>query len=97
MTDRLVSNLTEAMAALPFVEWDRTAGNEDGRVVFGWLPRSDGKRDFVTLTAWAGWGDHVAAVTSSAKHSRTIARALGHEAGHQDCQPVGAVFGEVPA
>lgn len=92
----IVAILSDAMAKLPEVSWDRTAGDATARVVFGWLsphPLS-GSRDFVTLEAFAWAPGWVGVTTSSARYSAEFhARIAGPDDGnHQPCQPVDAVF-----
>lgn len=84
--------LTAVCNALPFVTWDRlTIGDLDDDSygqVFGWIPRSDGQRDFVIVTSWASW-DTVNFNTSSAKYSEEINAILfGAGAEHGTCKRV---------
>lgn len=84
--------LTACCNALPFVTWDRLVfgdvGDNSYGQVFGWIPRSDGQRDFVLITSWSNW-DTVDFNTSSAKHSAEIDRILfGHNENHGTCKLV---------
>ena len=88
-----LASLQAAMRALPFVEWDRTAGDDYYRMVFGWIDRPDGARDFVVLQTFSDWDGHVHPFTSSAKYTKEISRRLsGCGFGHVDCERVSEVF-----
>lgn len=93
-TPRPLAEIGAYMNVLPFVRWDRCAGDEDGFVVYGWIDREkDGRSDFALLT-FVG-PTLVGFTTSSAKHSEEVHRLLGisgtHE--HEACQRVADVFG----
>ena len=84
--------LTAVCNALSFVTWDRLTfgdvGDNSYGQVFGWIPRSDGQRDFVIVTSWASW-DTVNFNTSSAKYSEQIDENLyGPNDGHGTCKLV---------
>lgn len=86
---------------LPRVRWDRTAGDDESRVVYGWVDRDDGRADFVVLTfdladPVDGVDYLVGFTTSSAEHSDEFHRALfGRQAAdeHYPCERVEDVFG----
>lgn len=76
----------------PEVTWDRWSGDTDdpmGIVVFGWLPREDGRADFVLLriNVVGPW----MFATSSVKHSAEFAQRLGFH-NHGDCKRVEHTF-----
>jgi hypothetical protein len=88
------------MNALPYVRWDCLVQSSDTDVVvYGWIQRADGRRDFVVMSLTAPVGDKAGMVvftTSSAKHSHDIGVRLGlTEAGapHLECERVDEVFG----
>lgn len=89
--ERLLESRAE-LVALEFVDWDRYVDRGDEVRVFGWIAREDGARDFVILS----FSDEgVGIFTSSAKHTRTIARRLhGESTGHADCERVESLFTE---
>jgi hypothetical protein len=92
--DRLAERRA-VMDKLPMVEWDRCVRPGDGTfIVYGWIARSDGQRDFVVLSfLWPTDPTAALFTTSSAKHSAEIARLLyGSEAEHIDCERVSDVF-----
>lgn len=86
---------------LPLVRWDRTAGDDGSRVVYGWVDRDDGRSDFVVLTfdlvdPVDGFDYFVGFTTSSAEHSAEFHRAIyGHQYAddHHPCERVEDVFG----
>lgn len=88
----------ETMNSLPFVKWDRFVEIPDGDVdVYGWIPRDDGRADFVHLTFPTPIEPgYVGYTTSSAKFSAEIARILfGSDEGHVDCERVDGYFGDL--
>lgn len=92
MRQRLES-IAEVLNLFPEVEWDRTAGSGKARVVFGWIPRADGRADFLLLT-FEGDG-RVGMTTSSAEHSLEFHRRLySTTKGHGACQRVEHVFND---
>ena len=93
LKDGMLATLHDIELQVP-VEWDRVveAGSGELVQVYGWIPRLDGTRDFV-LIDFAG--KTCGFVTSSAKHSLQIARALGVEEDHNDCIPFDVYFKEV--
>lgn len=76
------------MVRLPFVLWDRYIQGTDYVTVYGWIPRDDGRSDFVVLDIEEGRTEPVYH-TSSVKYSREICHLLyGPGSGHVDCQRV---------
>lgn len=75
---------------MPFVKWDRLINN--GNIsVYGWIPRPDGKFDFV-LVEWMDPGKWTFA-TSSAEFDARIADVLGIGSDNRfPCQRVADVF-----
>lgn len=83
----IVDTLKKIDAVAP-VEWDRFTKTDDGfYVVYGWICRKDGQRDFVMVAAWEDkTADDVFFTTSSAKYSESICRALyGEDEEHNSC------------
>lgn len=72
------------------VIWDRFTETDGYYVVYGWIARSDGQRDFLVIQMWntdlpseAFW------ITSSAKYSEDIERALsGNIQDHVPCRKI---------
>lgn len=88
------------------VKWDRyTAYADDGRIVvslYGWIPRADGRSDFVLLQWFDLENDPVPySSTSSAARSTEISRRLYEDqdwfkpSDHVDCQRVDENFGDL--
>jgi hypothetical protein len=76
----------------PEVTWDRWAGDKETvMVIFGWIPRDDGRSDFVVLRL--EYGSLVSLVTSSARYSKEFAGRTG--LGHGDCKRVEHDFPEL--
>lgn len=74
---------------LTMVEWDRGAGD----CVYGWIPRSDGHRDFIGV--WFDGGEPLTFVTSSAAFSDEIHSTLfGQDSDlpHFPCVPVTELY-----
>jgi hypothetical protein len=88
----------EILNRLPEVTWDRCAGDDDNLVVYGWIPRRDGQRDFIAVVFWTEGEDVcVSFTTSSARLSATFAKLLyGNDAAkiHRPCVRVESVFGD---
>ena len=92
--------IEETLNLLPEVTWDRWTGEiggEYGVCVFGWIPRDDGKSDFVFVRidddgCWM-YG------TSSAKYSEEFGRRLKFDGsnGHDPCKRVEDAFLNVKA
>jgi hypothetical protein len=75
---------------LPEVKWDRFAGDSTEQMTaFGWIPRWDGRYDFVVLTIEAG--TVVRMITSSAKYSSKFAARFGLPV-HGDCKRIADHF-----
>lgn len=80
-----IQRLKRHMATLTFVQWDRYVQTAHHVAVYGWIPRPDGRTDFVLIDLddrgpmW--W-------TSSAEHSAEIGRLLDGEGHHVDCKRV---------
>lgn len=90
MLERLAS-IAEVLNMFPEVAWDRTAGSGAARVVFGWMPREDGRADFLLLEFRAD--GRVGMTTSSAEHSLEFHRRLfGTDKGHGACRRVEEMF-----
>ncbi len=78
--------IEQTLHLLPEVKWDRWMGeltDELGIGIYGWLPRQDGKADFVfiRIDADGPW----MFVTSSVQHSSDFAARLGMDA-HGECK-----------
>jgi hypothetical protein len=72
------------------VEWDRVTDDGEAIKVYGWIPRPDGKRDFLLVRFDE---ETIEFTTSSAKHSAEIARLLCFEKGqHVTCVPFATYF-----
>jgi len=80
-------------SAVPVV-WDRFTQTDDGfYVVYGWIARPDGQRDFVLFQLWETEPEDVFYTTSSAKYSRRIMEVLyGSAEEHNDCRPIADLF-----
>ncbi len=79
--------LTDLAAKVPIV-WDRYTNAGTHYYVYGWIERSDGKRDFVVVEMEQNSEDLrcLDFVTSSAKYSREIMKFMFiTDAGHKDC------------
>jgi hypothetical protein len=76
------------LALFPEVHWDRWTGDLDSSVsIYGWLPRPDGRADFVLvlIDQEGPFRYH----TSSAAMSEEIGRRLGFSPGqHNQCKRV---------
>lgn len=89
-----------ALNSLPFVTWDRMieapVGEGDWEVVvYGWIPRDDGRSDYVQVT-FCSWSDDPGFTTSSAKHSEEIAGLLyGPGGDHFPCLRVEHELGDL--
>lgn len=78
--------LQHAMAKLPFVTWDRWAGEGQWAQSFGWIPRGDGRHDFVVLESD---GTSIGNTTSSAEYSARISEILhGPSRTHNHCRRI---------
>jgi hypothetical protein len=79
----------EAILALfPEVKWDRWSGLGAVIEIFGWIPRDDGKSDFLMLLI--SDGEVATYCTSSAKYSAAFANRLNFV--HMDCRRVSGTF-----
>lgn len=80
--------LLDVAEKIPVI-WDRYTNSGTHYYVYGWIERTDGKRDFVVLEMEQD-SEALRAidfVTSSAKYSREIMKILFiTDAGHTDCQ-----------
>jgi hypothetical protein len=77
------------------VEWDRYVEDDDSYSVYGWIQRSDGKRDFILVTVKEDLGTYVSFVTSSAKYSRILTEILhGDTSEHIDCKKIEDLYKE---
>lgn len=92
--------VAEILNRFPEVAWDRTAGEDDERAVYGWLPRPDGRADFLLLWFWEDAGKlQVSHATSSTELSPIVGGRLYGKAAddypHHECEPVRQVFGDL--
>ena len=83
--------IEKLLTSLHFVKWDRFVEFDDTIIIYGWIDKSDSRKDFVTLQV----APTVDFVTSSAKYSPIINKILGftdeeHET--SKCQRVEDVF-----
>lgn len=90
--ETVVQLIHKLKQAIP-VEWDRfTVTNDKFYVVYGWIARSDGQRDFVMIQMWDTDNDDpedVFYTTSSAKFSPEISRVLyGSANDHNPCRKI---------
>ncbi len=79
------------------VEWDRFTKTEDNYyVVYGWIKRHDGERDFLMIGLWANDPpEDVFYTTSSAKYSMEISRVLyGSADDHNPCRKIEEIFAQ---
>jgi len=86
-----VSTLLDVIKKDIPVTWDRFTEYNGYYNVYGWLPRSDGQRDFLLLQALftTGVTPELEYVTSSAKYSAKIHEILyGDTASHINCKKV---------
>lgn len=90
--------IVEALNRLPEVTWDRWSGDGiENASVFGWIPRRDGRFDFVyvMIDKEGPW----LVSTSSAQYSSEFSRRLlgGHPdaSGHNPCKRVEHYFPDV--
>lgn len=86
----ILAVMEKLKSAIP-IEWDRYTKTEDGfYVVFGWIARSDGQRDYVQFQLWDFQQPEEAFFsTSSAKYSRQIMEVLqGTSDDHNDCRKI---------
>lgn len=65
------------LESLTFVEWDRAGFDDMYIVVYGWIARSDGGRDFVLVTIDRSSGVGLEFTTSSAKYTQELNNAFG--------------------
>lgn len=94
MPTTIISVLEKLKEAIP-VEWDRFTKTDDGfYVVYGWIARTDGQRDFVLFEMWDyERPENVFCTTSSAKYSEEIGRILyGSADGHNPCRKIDELF-----
>lgn len=86
----VVIQTIEKLKPLPVI-WDRFTQTDDGYyVVYGWLRRSDGDRDFLMFAIdTVLTPDDVFYTTSSAKYSEAIAQLLyGTSEDHNPCRKI---------
>ncbi|MCX6217648.1 hypothetical protein [Spirosoma sp.] len=92
----IIEITTKLSNAIPVV-WDRYTVTDDGfYVVYGWIARPDGQRDFVIFEMWDyEKPENVFCTTSSAKYSRLIGEVLyGSSDDHNDCRKIEELFTE---
>ena len=87
------SAMALTLNSLPFVVWDRCVVHNAGTVAYGWIPRIDGRFDFVVVE-FDGAGELASFTTSSATRSHEIYRILIGGDGHTECQRITDVFGD---
>lgn len=94
--------IADYLNRLPMVEWDRgvvapIAGTDDSVcVIYGWILREDGHRDYVQLEFASWYTEQPGFTTSSARFSAEMhARIFGPEAAadHTPCVPVKEIPG----
>ena len=88
--------ITKIQESIP-VKWDRfTVNDDDYYVVYGWIARSDGDRDFLVVSMEnydSGNVFDVFYTTSSAKYSKQLCMILyGEDEGHSDCIKIEELF-----
>jgi len=82
--ETLLRRLAESLG----VEWDRGVVGEEHVVVYGWIRRSDGRRDFALVEFERSTGRPSWWATSSAKYSKALHHFCGGKAEeHVDCVP----------
>jgi hypothetical protein len=94
----LLDDIREDLAALDFVLWDRFAAAPDHVVFYGWIPRQDGRADFVLLRAYHHGTEYT---TSSARWSDRIGDILAgvdpaYRDSHGQCLRVEDHFPDLP-
>lgn len=80
---------------LPFVTWDRLINHGEMSSIYGWIPRDDGRFDFVVIEFQFAGDREPYWITSSARNSAAIAELLGQGGSHNPCQRVEDVFGSL--
>ena len=92
-TELILSELSDKLAELDFVEWDRYTGGKwsEGRqyvTVYGWIDREDEYKDFVEIIRWQN--GQLYFTTSSAEHTERIFEVLFEDPldNHNDCKRV---------
>jgi len=92
-TELILAELSDKLAELDFVEWDRYTGGEwpDGRqcvTVYGWIDRDDDYKDFVVIIRWSN--GQLYFTTSSYAHTEQIFEVLFEDSldNHNDCKRV---------
>jgi hypothetical protein len=71
-----------------FVQWDRGVVGDEHVVVYGWIPRPDGRRDFALIEFKRATGQPTWWLTSSAKYSKALHEWCGGKPEeHVDCVP----------
>jgi hypothetical protein len=90
----VADEMRRVLELFPECYWDRLVEVGADTRVYGWLPRSDGRRDFLLLDFTARDGRFsIGYTTSSAKFSEEIGRRLGFPAsGHVPCKRVADVL-----
>lgn len=89
----LINILNSLKKQIPMV-WDRFTCTDEGfYVVYGWITRSDGQRDFIMITWDVAEPIGVWYTTSSAKYSAKICEILyGTAEGHNSCRKIDELF-----
>ena len=92
-TKLILSELSDKLAELDFVEWDRYTGgrwsdNSSYVTVYGWVDREDEYKDFVEIIRWDN--GQLYFTTSSAEHTEDIFEVLFEDSldNHNDCKRV---------
>lgn len=87
----------EILNRFPEVFWDRCAGDREAMSAYGWIPRDDGRFDFLVVQFQekpGGDEDWCWLVTSSAKWSQDFAVRIGFRPEqHNDCERIEDFFG----
>lgn len=79
--------ISDTLAKLDFVRWDRYVEAHLGVMFYGWIPRDDGKNDFVIVVFEK---EQYWYVTSSKKYTKEICRLIIGDPTdkHDDCKRV---------
>jgi len=92
-TEVILSDFSEELQQLDFVEWDRYTGGKWSEEhnyisIYGWIPRNDGYKDFVEIIRWDDGGIYF--TTSSARYTEQIHQILFDEPveNHNECKRV---------
>lgn len=94
VTMNAVALITKKLANDIPVIWDRFTSDDGFFVVYGWIARSDGQRDFLMISMDVDYpAEDVFFTTSSAKYSREIMKCLfGSDEDHNDCRKIEELY-----